>query len=1734
MADSKITQLPLSPYALDKDLMVVVTGHLEEGAYPYNTRMPLSYIRRYVVRLNIMTIPTSGISTYYNSGLNVLTLQHTPVTGNLMRYDYDSGFPHDQTISTTGLNAIVGNTIDITFKKTSDAAQAMNGGAGSDSWDNNFNLTHLGDPYHSGIISVTGVNAITENNIIKEYEQLWPHTGHYYNSGLNTIVGNSIDIAFLKTTEAANAMSSREGDWHDNFTKDHLEGRYFSGIISVTGLNAYSGAPYGNLVRVDFDVDQWPYSGVISTTGLNSIKGNLVDVQFESISEAAVWMHNRDGSWQPFNKNNHLGNKYHSGIISITGLNAYSGFPYGNLMRVDFDVDQWPYSGVLSTTGLNSIVGNNMDIVFKANSDAASWMDNRNGAWESFSTEQMGKKYHSGIISTTGLNAYSGAPYGNLMRVDFDVDQWPYSGVISQTGLNTIKGNLIDVQFKSTSEAAQWMHNRDGSWQNFHKNNNLGNKYHSGIVSVTGLNAYSGAPYGNLIRVDFDVDQWPYSGVISQTGLNIVRGNLIDVQFTSISDAAVGMHDRKGSWYNGFNKNNHLGNKYHSGIVSITGVNAVTENLIVKEYENNWPFTGIYYNTGLNARAGNHIEIMHATNSDANFFYPNIMGGKYQSGVISVTGLNVTQTTGNLIVNHIDPSWPHRNILHTTGLNVYSGSPWGNNVRVDYGTQWPYSGIISQTGLNTIRGNLIDIVFDPDSAAATKMHSSNGAWNNAFNKNNHLGGPYHSGIISVTGLNVEDGGNRIDFSINSDWPYKYKFNTSGLNIVRGNEFSNALNGIAYNIEPDDHHRYDLFSLNKIKHYSTSQTLTVSGSRTTKSFLDAGAFISYNNVKHCRPSDSLNLLTELSLRLEKNCVTAYIPTVSDLNSTNAQKETELASAVNTAVTIGGLTDATNTNYNLWDPWTLTLDNQNFPLKLAVTISGNSVSLIDDDPIEFTTNFNTVYSSERGQSSHVRGTTDLVLGRDQLIYEKHRTSTASGLSRATGLSINFGVGVADGDPINGSFAFGSFNGITSANIGNGGGSGPTSGAISHSLDATSNPYTLGASRAMSLRGVVTPSITSSTYNVNGCVGIKYSLTNTKYKRQYRKHLGTATADDSSNGYSIGDEVYRYYTYTDIAAMNWTINNTRHLKCENMEQAPTISFSQHPQSAEAVDGAVSFTGIAVLSDYTDPLYQWQKAESGSSTYADINGANNSILNLTSQIYPDDNGDKYRVKVTAYDGLTIAFSNTGGAGTATLATQPATITVTSHPSDQVKASDDTASFSASASANISGTTITKQWQVSTNGGASYSDISGATSSTLNLTGLANSDDGNLYRCKFSASGFNEVISNSAQLYVIEITISSHPADTTSLVGTASFSVTASQTAGSPFTLYYRWERSSNGGSSFGYYNAGTDLATLNLTNLTYASHDQNQWRCKVRLQGEGSTVETVSNVATLTVREINVTFEPDSVNTITSAKDLLAPINNNKTLIATTGGDIDLLTQAVIRNPDGRTLAYQWQKADVKTNYYNSPGTFTNIGGETNELLQIRDLDENSGYHWYRCKVNANTSDLSEVISNETRISTSSFVVKNASIDENIGFNTIERDGTSTLSDTLLLQFCYNVRTNFPATEEGFVLTVEETTVDGQNKLILDDIASTTRGVGFNISVDANSNQQAGIDVTGVFRATNFTTSEDIARLVSTHPESALKIASLGSGPEFLAGDRIQVQVTGSVNQYIARVNIPEPDSE
>ncbi|HPG12559.1 MAG TPA: T9SS type A sorting domain-containing protein, partial [Chitinophagaceae bacterium] len=100
-------------------------------------------------------------------------------------------------------------------------------------------------------------------------------------------------------------------------------------------------------------------------------------------------------------------------------------------------------------------------------------------------------------------------------------------------------------------------------------------------------------------------------------------------------------------------------------------------------------------------------------------------------------------------------------------------------------------------------------------------------------------------------------------------------------------------------------------------------------------------------------------------------------------------------------------------------------------------------------------------------------------------------------------------------------------------------------------------------------------------------------------------------------------------------------------------------------------------------------------------------------------------------------------------------------------------ASFSVSAS----GGPLTYQWQISTDAGATWSNISGATSSTLNLAGVALSMSGNRYRVVISAGPCGSVNSGSATLTVnglpnVSISagdLSLAPGQTTTVTGTSS-----------------------------------------------------------------------------------------------------------------------------------------------------------------------------------------------------------------------------------------------------------------------------------------------------------------------------------------------------------------------------
>lgn len=93
----------------------------------------------------------------------------------------------------------------------------------------------------------------------------------------------------------------------------------------------------------------------------------------------------------------------------------------------------------------------------------------------------------------------------------------------------------------------------------------------------------------------------------------------------------------------------------------------------------------------------------------------------------------------------------------------------------------------------------------------------------------------------------------------------------------------------------------------------------------------------------------------------------------------------------------------------------------------------------------------------------------------------------------------------------------------------------------------------------------------------------------------------------------------------------------------------------------------------------------------------------------------------------------------------------ITSHPADKSVTEPQIASFSVGASAQG----ITYQWKISTNGGASWANItnnatySGATAATLNVSGTTPAMSGHLFRCAVSGSCPSPVTSNPAMLTV-------------------------------------------------------------------------------------------------------------------------------------------------------------------------------------------------------------------------------------------------------------------------------------------------------------------------------------------------------------------------------------------------
>jgi hypothetical protein len=343
-----------------------------------------------------------------------------------------------------------------------------------------------------------------------------------------------------------------------------------------------------------------------------------------------------------------------------------------------------------------------------------------------------------------------------------------------------------------------------------------------------------------------------------------------------------------------------------------------------------------------------------------------------------------------------------------------------------------------------------------------------------------------------------------------------------------------------------------------------------------------------------------------------------------------------------------------------------------------------------------------------------------------------------------------------------------------------------------------------------------------------------------------------------------------------------------------APVITAN--PMSVTVTAGtAAQFTAAAT--GQPAPTVQWQLSTNGGGTFANVVGATSPMLSVVGTTVAAS-GSQYRA----------VFTNASGSATTTAATLTVNAAnntapaITTNPANVTVTAGATATFTAAASGTP---TPTVQWQVSASG-AAFTNVAGATSTTLSITGTTAAMNGNKYQAVFTNAA-GSATTTTATLTVNAAnavpTITTNPANMTVTAGaTATFTAAAT---GTP-TPTVQWQVSTNGGTTFTNV-AGATSTTLSITGVTNAMSGNKYEAVFTNTAGSAATT-----AATLTVNAANI-----------------APaITTNPANVTLESCATATFTAAASGSP---TATVQWQ---VST---NSGGTFTNLSGATSTTLSI-----------------------------------------------------------------------------------------------------------------------------------------------------------------------------------------------------
>lgn len=218
------------------------------------------------------------------------------------------------------------------------------------------------------------------------------------------------------------------------------------------------------------------------------------------------------------------------------------------------------------------------------------------------------------------------------------------------------------------------------------------------------------------------------------------------------------------------------------------------------------------------------------------------------------------------------------------------------------------------------------------------------------------------------------------------------------------------------------------------------------------------------------------------------------------------------------------------------------------------------------------------------------------------------------------------------------------------------------------------------------------------------------------------GVTTAALTLNSLTLGENGRRYRVVVSNSAGSVT-SNAAVLTVTAAPAAPQIGTQPIPASV-TVPQTASFSVVATGTPA--PAYQWQQSTNGGGTYADIAGATANTYTTPPTVLAD-NSKMFRVHV----------SNAAGDVFSTgvpLSVNPAAVApvITSQPTDLAVTAPATAAFSVTSTGTP---TPTYQWQQSTDAGATFSNINGATAAGYTTPATSPADNGKRLRVVVSNS---------------------------------------------------------------------------------------------------------------------------------------------------------------------------------------------------------------------------------------------------------------------------------------------------------------------------------------------------------------------------------------------------------------